>query len=211
MPRRADVLCAGTCGQLIWRGRGGLPPGQAMCRSCRRAKRLTQMRPALCERCGQRFESTWVSSTRGWRKTCSQDCRYAVCRAVRNDPKDGPCADCGETTTGCGRPLRCRKCAAERRRAIQRRHDSMRRGAKPSRSYPMTLGQLGARDGWRCHLCGKRVDRARLWPDVMCGTFDHLIPVVDGGSEEPENLALAHLSCNSKRGARGVVQLRLVG
>jgi 5-methylcytosine-specific restriction endonuclease McrA len=45
----------------------------------------------------------------------------------------------------------------------------------------------------------------------MSATFDHLIPVSDGGTDAPVNLRLAHLSCNSRRGAGGVVQLLLVG
>jgi 5-methylcytosine-specific restriction endonuclease McrA len=126
-------------------------------------------------------------------------------------PVTGPCADCGSEATGTGVPLRCRPCARLRMRAIQRRCDSLRRGAKPSRSYPMTIRDLGNRDGWRCHLCRRRVDKDLPWPNSASPSFDHLIPVSAGGDDEPENLALAHLGCNSRRGARGIVQLALVG
>jgi 5-methylcytosine-specific restriction endonuclease McrA len=34
---------------------------------------------------------------------------------------------------------------------------------------------------------------------------------VDGGTHTWDNVALAHRSCNLKRGAGGVAQLRLVG
>ena len=33
MPRNPDVPCA-SCGQLIWRGPGSLPAGEAVCRDC---------------------------------------------------------------------------------------------------------------------------------------------------------------------------------
>lgn len=75
----------------------------------------------------------------------------------------------------------------------------------------MTLAELGERDGWRCHLCRLRVDRTLTSPHPMSGTFDHLIPVADGGTDAPINLALAHRHCNTRRGRRGLAQLLLVG
>ena len=36
MPRRPDLLCAGGCGRLLWRGTTSLPEGQAKCQPCRR-------------------------------------------------------------------------------------------------------------------------------------------------------------------------------
>lgn len=75
----------------------------------------------------------------------------------------------------------------------------------------MTLAELGGRDGWRCHLCRRRVNRVLVSPDPMSGTFDHLLPIADGGTDAPQNLALAHRICNTRRGRRGVAQLALVG
>lgn len=34
----------------------------------------------------------------------------------------------------------------------------------------------------------------------FCATFDHIIPVVHGGTWDPENLLLAHQDCNNRRG-----------
>lgn len=39
MPRYPEVPCAGLCGRKIWAGTGSLPPGEAMCRECRRVRR----------------------------------------------------------------------------------------------------------------------------------------------------------------------------
>lgn len=75
----------------------------------------------------------------------------------------------------------------------------------------MTIEQLGTRDGWRCHLCRRRVNRLLRAPHRRSATFDHLIPVADHGDDSPANLRLAHWSCNSSRGAGGVVQLLLIG
>ncbi len=64
---------------------------------------------------------------------------------------------------------------------------------------------LGVRDGWRCHICKKKVKR-------KVATADHLVPVSYGGPTTMENVALAHWSCNSRRGAGRIpAQLRLIG
>lgn len=52
---------------------------------------------------------------------------------------------------------------------------------------------IANRDGWRCHICGKKIKRTDL-------ALDHLIPLSKGGPHTSSNLASAHLSCNAKRG-----------
>jgi len=66
----------------------------------------------------------------------------------------------------------------------------------------ISLEALGDRDGWRCHLCDRVVVRREA-------SADHLIPRSEGGGHDPDNLALAHIRCNSKRGNRRPAQLRL--
>lgn len=61
--------------------------------------------------------------------------------------------------------------------------------------------RLGARDGWTCHLCDGEIDRRLYWPHGLAGSVDHIVPVNSGGTDAPENLALAHLTCNVSRGA----------
>ena len=46
----------------------------------------------------------------------------------------------------------------------------------------------------RCYLCHKLMGRDR--------TLDHILPQSKGGTDEPENVALAHKSCNSAKGDR---------
>lgn len=55
MPRRPDIHCAG-CGSFIWRGRGGLPEGQATCLDCRRGRVVHGTRQGYRDRkcrCGE--------------------------------------------------------------------------------------------------------------------------------------------------------------
>jgi 5-methylcytosine-specific restriction endonuclease McrA len=67
-----------------------------------------------------------------------------------------------------------------------------------------SLKEILNRDGYRCHICTKRV----LPKDL---SFDHLIPISKGGPHTRQNVAVAHLSCNKKRAA-GLIpaQLRLM-
>lgn len=61
------------------------------------------------------------------------------------------------------------------------------------------------RDGWNCQLCGENVDQNLEWlqyewqPDYP--TLDHIMPRSRGGSNDDDNLRLAHMGCNSLRGA----------
>lgn len=62
--------------------------------------------------------------------------------------------------------------------------------------------EVGDRDGWLCGICGEAVDKNRPWPDRFCATLDHIQPLSLGGRHAMENLRIAHLTCNAKRGAR---------
>lgn len=58
-------------------------------------------------------------------------------------------------------------------------------------------------DGWRCHICGKRVKRTATAPDPMAPTIDHVIPLARGGTHEPSNCRTAHFGCNSSKSDAG--------
>jgi 5-methylcytosine-specific restriction endonuclease McrA len=57
-----------------------------------------------------------------------------------------------------------------------------------------------ARDGWLCHICGGRTDKARR------GTYhpnapelDHIVPLAKGGAHSYANTACAHRKCNAAK------------
>jgi 5-methylcytosine-specific restriction endonuclease McrA len=51
------------------------------------------------------------------------------------------------------------------------------------------------RDGQNCHICGE-------WVSMHEMTFDHVIPLSKGGTHTADNIRIAHMVCNSRKGAR---------
>lgn len=52
-----------------------------------------------------------------------------------------------------------------------------------------------------CAICGKPVDFSIPYPNPMCATVDHIIPIAMGGHpSDLENLQLAHFKCNREKG-----------
>lgn len=85
-----------------------------------------------------------------------------------------------------------------------------RAGKRRFNPIGMTRRQVYARDGWRCHVCGRKVPDQKYTAHDLDPTLDHLVPVEDGGSDHASNLALAHNKCNWDRGSHGPAQLRLI-
>ena len=69
---------------------------------------------------------------------------------------------------------------------------------KRSAEYRVYKDLVFERDGYQCVYCGST--------DNL--TLDHVVPVIRGGSNEPDNLACACKSCNSSKGARTVYEWR---
>lgn len=66
------------------------------------------------------------------------------------------------------------------------------------RDYRSTLAYLVSRDGARCYLCGQGQDADDPFE------IEHVIPRAAGGSDDIENLKLAHRSCNRAKGTSAV-------
>lgn len=117
----------------------------------------------------------------------------------------GPCAECRALfVTQIANARYCssiceRRC--QRRRGKQVRSKRIRSTAKRD---PISLPTIAERDGWRCHICKRKVRRS-TW------SLDHLVPLASGGTHTYDNVALAHHRCNTLRGSAGAAQLRLTG
>lgn len=58
------------------------------------------------------------------------------------------------------------------------------------------------RDGYRCHLCGRKCRQDVSTNHQLAPTVDHLVPQDKGGSHAMRNLRTAHRKCNSAKGNR---------
>lgn len=76
-----------------------------------------------------------------------------------------------------------------------------KRAGVPRNPALVSRQEIADRDGWRCGLCGGRVSKDRRHPDPLCPSIDHVIPLARGGTNDPDNLQLAHLRCNLRKRA----------
>lgn len=84
----------------------------------------------------------------------------------------------------------------ERLRLIEQksRHTREARNRKAYVGESFTTLEIAERDDWTCWLCGEQVTREN-W------SIDHVTPISRGGKHSRANVKLAHLLCNSQKGA----------
>ena len=59
--------------------------------------------------------------------------------------------------------------------------------------------EIFERDGWICQLCRKKINEGLKYPDPLCATLDHIIPLSKNGTHSRVNVQLAHLICNMRK------------
>ena len=122
----------------------------------------------------------------GFRKYCSSRCQQLYYEHGDDIPDTYECVICGGEF-----PFE-----VEGRRRVDPRVTQCRRCRIDRRKHGVSVGWLAQRDGTDCSICAEPVDMTLRLPDRMCPSVDHVIPRAKGGSNDPENLALAHLLCN---------------
>jgi 5-methylcytosine-specific restriction endonuclease McrA len=68
-------------------------------------------------------------------------------------------------------------------------------------AFEPTRMRIAERDGWRCGLCGERIDPTLRKPHPRALAIHHEEAFARGGSDEDRNLHAAHAECNLKAGA----------
>ena len=124
---------------------------------------------------------------------------------ARRKTRIHPCPVCGTLTD---RPKYCsNECAKKVQNA---RHETSRRIKLQDAMVDknISLERLYRRDKGVCHICGGQCnwnDHKYEGPFFIVGkeypTIDHVVPLVLGGKHSWSNVKLAHLSCNSAKGA----------
>ncbi|HYH54013.1 MAG TPA: HNH endonuclease [Solirubrobacterales bacterium] len=88
----------------------------------------------------------------------------------------------------------------DQRRDGYHRRKAIKKGASTGR--PVLLTEIASRDDWTCGICEGHVDHGLIWPDPLSPSLDHILPLSLGGPHDPDNVQLAHLRCNVRKGAK---------
>lgn len=216
-----------ACGDMMpLSGRGQSP--YDVCRACRREAQQAELRWARERRKELRALSLAVRKLRGvWWTPWPQLPRGKPAQAtgklsvvqwvppLRLPTRQwvaGTCI-CGETFVAPRHQASSYHSAECRKRARWKRRDAQRRGRlAPSDAERINAQRVYERDGWRCQICRRTVDRNRKVPWPWAPTLDHIVPLALNGAHAYANLQTAHFACNTHKGtAARDEQLRLVG
>lgn len=144
------------------------------------------------------------------------DARFCSHRCSKLAHEDSTSKKCIQDE--CGRPVRAKGlCSMHWKRAHRasglapsepwderRRANSHKRRAQKLNLPADTIRPLDVyeRDGWMCGICALPVDRSVTYPDPRSPSLDHVLPLSLGGHHTMENVTIAHLSCNVRKGNR---------
>ena len=168
----------------------------------------------ICQQCGAFYLGKITSVY------CSRDCelevgrersgKYYISKRETNEYVTKVCKNCGELFT-INYYVEKREFCSSR---CSNRYHKVQRKARERGAFvePVSIGYLFNRDGGVCQLCGKKVSMDLEHTHVMSATMDHIIPISKGGRHCKQNTQLAHLMCNSIKGAKdSVLQPLLLG
>lgn len=175
----------------------------------REAKRAEHLRARLrkglppplaevdCVICGAVFRPKNIRA-----RYCSDACRLKAIDRTDRTPR--PCGECGVMFSpeyGVKRRRFCSaSCLTKNLRRKRRKVERARLRAAWVESVDPTM--VFERDGWRCHLCGRRTPRRlRGTLDDRAPELDHIIPLARGGEHSYANTACACRACNMAKGA----------
>lgn len=167
--------------------------------------------PARCKLCEsdkvaeRKAENDRVKAEREEQRRLRREEREAK-EAALLEAKKHVCPVCGKITT------RPKYCSDQCRNKVLWKNKDHRRRLKIQAAFvddDISLEEVFRRDKGICHICGMACDwndhawkgnvfiTGRLYP-----TIDHVVPLARGGEHSWENVRLAHLCCNSAKGAR---------
>ena len=167
--------------------------------------------PHLCVVCGKEHVRRGPSGGKFYR-TCSDECRQTALGLELRQP--ATCPICAAEFMATSRQKYCSTpCmwVAENARRGRGGHRTRHTGARRERYDDAYVFE---RDGWRCHICERKIRKNLKWPHPWSASVDHLIPCGrrDKGPDTIDNVRAAHLRCNLSKGRRAANdQLMLVG
>lgn len=155
-----------------------------------------------CSICEKAFESRYR------RARCGRECDLEYGRRMsleRNKTKrvlkQKQCKECGKVFVpeyGNKRRHYCSDECGHRQGRRNAKHTRRTRG-KAVKGATVYRAKIYERDGWRCQICGKKVNRLLNGNHPMAASLDHILPLSKGGRHEPSNVRLAHRKCNTEK------------
>jgi hypothetical protein len=178
----------------------------------RNMKRQANTPTGVCPQCGEAFKKRRKKGT-----YCSRKC-YAESRKAKE--QTSICPACGQEFNQRGHKLKycSHSCSVKAQAEVYRRNTTTRRALRVTNGNVETINpkEIFERDGWRCQLCGKKVDK-RLYKTKgtamhsSAPSLDHIIPISRGGEHTKANVQCACYLCNCRKGNKVIGQLRLFG
>jgi 5-methylcytosine-specific restriction endonuclease McrA len=94
-----------------------------------------------------------------------------------------------------------------RRLVLQRRRNADRNARRRAEKHGVLVcdvsrDEIRRRDKETCYLCNQFVSVHEMG-------LDHVVPLTSGGSHTPENVRIVHRTCNSKKGARLLGEIKV--
>jgi hypothetical protein len=161
-----------------------------------------------CQQCGK---LSCISVNAIGTRYCSSECWAESRRVEAQRRRQRTCKECGQqfiAPQGDKRRSFCSlKCSRKFGKRIRRMRERAQRHGCPA-EY-VDVWEIARRDGWKCGICGRRVDKNLAYPDPKSASLDHIIPLAGGGSHTCANAQLAHLRCNVVKSDSAGGQLRL--
>lgn len=216
-PGRTPTYCSASCRRRHWAttetGKASVNRMRSRANAKLRARNASRPdRFKECPECGESFVAGRIDQV-----CCSKRCKWR--RDHRRRAQQSP--DELRAEKARDRQRRASYYAAQRKawrekpenRAAELERFARRRAKQRHASERFTPQEIFERDGWQCHLCGRKVPEDLTYPHPMSASLDHLVPLsLDGGEHTRANAACAHLRCNLSKGARPMgEQLRLIG
>lgn len=212
-------ICEGCGAAFLKNTRRGTKEGNRYCaRKCafrsiedwhtpRRVPRSLKVWFGSCDVCGCRFTARRPNA-----RTCSPHCsaRLHQYRAVERNVRI--CKQCYSVFVpeyGSKRRVfcstRCAHRAADLTSLCMLHTPAMRAKVRKIRKQRIRDGEsivsvdIFERDGWKCRICNRPVDRAAKHPEHLAPTIDHIVPFALGGPHTKDNVQCAHFICNVRK------------
>lgn len=185
---------------------------KVFCPDCRRPPKPdkpthTDLEWKQCGTC-----QTWIGKPgKGY---CNEMCRRKRPRTCSRCAGSIPHTTWTKVCKSCLTPAEAQARRDRMRRREQRRGTNHRKRARilGVELEAVNPNKVYVRDGWRCGICHKSVDKRLKWPHPMSASLDHIEPMALGGGHTYRNTQCAHWICNTLKSDRGAGdQLALIG